>query len=597
MADRTSSEPQTHADDPAARLERLWAGDTVPDFAAFLASLGALSPAKIAALARIDQRHRWQAGQPVRAEIYLQRHPEIAGDAEAAVDLIYGEFLLREKHGEAPSADEYAERFPPFAMSLRQQIELHQALGEEPTLGGLLTASESSADRTMPSAGELLAGHIPETFGRYRILGLIGRGGMGAVYRARDTALDRLVALKVILTAAHDDLAAQRFQREARAAAGLSHPNLCPVHDGGAIDGVPYLTMPLVAGKTLAAVLRDSGPLPEEKASCWAAQLARAMQAAHDAGVVHRDLKPSNVVINERDEPVIIDFGLAALAHEAARLTPSGGVLGTPAYLPPELIGGSVAEVGPAADVYSLGAVLYEMLAGRAPFQGSLFETIQKVKEEAPEPPSRVRPGLSPRLERVCLRALAKDPRQRFASMAGFAAALEGDDDLPAETATRPAWRRLLPAVIGAVALLALAIALMIIKPWSTPPRGNAETTPPTAASNLLPAGSRWAGTFRFREPIMNYHGDVELVITERSGDSFNGEYATENDGWRWAIAGRIEGNKVSWTFTAVIKEREPREVVGKARVDGTLAGDTIRALFTIPGTANAADLELRPRK
>src|SRR5262245_25698578 len=151
MAERASSEPpSTHDADVAARLEQLWGSDTPPDFAAFLASLGPLNPPKIAALARLDLRHRWKAGEPVRAESYLERHPEIVSDPEAAVDVIYGEFLLREKHGETPTADEYAERFPQFAASLRQQIELHQALENEPTLGGPLTANEPVADRTMP---------------------------------------------------------------------------------------------------------------------------------------------------------------------------------------------------------------------------------------------------------------------------------------------------------------------------------------------------------------------------------------------------------------------------------------------------------------
>ncbi len=257
-------------------------------------------------------------------------------------------------------------------------------------------------------------------FGAYRILKRLGKGGMGSVYLAEDTRLGRKVALK-LCNRTSDPGWLERFQREARAAASLRHPNLCPVHESDVVNGVPYFTMALIDGPPLDQWVDGRGGLSPREAALLVRKLALAMQYAHERGVVHRDLKPSNVAV-ERGEPVIFDFGLAL--HGDKRLTVDGSVLGTPAYMAPEQVKGDVAAMGPACDVYSLGAILYEMLTGRPPFEGPSMAVLSQVMTATPQAPGTLRPGLDPRLEEICLRCLAKEPGDRWPAMADLAAAL-----------------------------------------------------------------------------------------------------------------------------------------------------------------------------
>jgi serine/threonine protein kinase/formylglycine-generating enzyme required for sulfatase activity len=254
---------------------------------------------------------------------------------------------------------------------------------------------------------------------------------MGAVYLALDTRLDRRVALKVPSFGPDEGAAAaRRFDREARAAATLDHPNLCPVHDVGEVDGVHYLTMPYIEGKPLSETIRRDSPFPEGRAASLIRKLALALEEAHSLGVIHRDLKPGNVMMNRRREPIIMDFGLASVAEpeaiEAQPLTRMGHVLGTALYMAPEQAAGDLDAVGPAADVYSLGVILHEMLTGRRPFEGPWSLVIGLKNVQDPEPPSAHRPSLDPRLDGICLKAIAREPKDRYASMAEFAAALGG---------------------------------------------------------------------------------------------------------------------------------------------------------------------------
>ena len=197
---------------------------------------------------------------------------------------------------------------------------------------------------------------------------------MGVVYLAHDPQLDRLVAVKVPLFRENSGDPSVRFLREARAAAALSHPNLCPVHDVGEHNGVPYLTMAFIDGQPLSRLIEPGRPLPPEQAAEIARSIALGLQEAHDHGVIHRDLKPANVMINRKGQPVVMDFGLARrpLAAGEERLTHSGTVMGTPAYMSPEQVDGDRQAVGPCSDIYALGVILYEMLTGRLPFDGSL---------------------------------------------------------------------------------------------------------------------------------------------------------------------------------------------------------------------------------
>jgi serine/threonine protein kinase len=273
-----------------------------------------------------------------------------------------------------------------------------------------------------PASPPPIAG-IPAQIGRYRVERLLGEGGMGAVYLAYDPQLDRPVALKVSrLTGTQADA---RFQREAQAAAALRHPNICPIYDLGEADGVRYLCLPFVRGEPLSR--RVGRPWPTADAVELVRTLARAMHEAHRNGVVHRDLKPSNVMLDETGRPVIMDFGLARPCSPlATQLTAAGDILGTPAYMPPEQIEGDVERIGPACDIYALGVILYELLTGTVPFHGGdLLMLAAQVVADLPAPPSRRRPGLNPRLDTVCLTALAKRPERRWPSMAAFADALD----------------------------------------------------------------------------------------------------------------------------------------------------------------------------
>ncbi|GAB3408010.1 serine/threonine-protein kinase [Flindersiella endophytica] len=247
---------------------------------------------------------------------------------------------------------------------------------------------------------------------RYRLQELLSRGGMGEVWRAEDEVLDRPVAVKLL----YEDLDAspdrERFLREARAAARLAHPNIVATHDVGEWDGRPYLVMEFLQGRTLAEELEEHGPFPIEAVRELGAQVAAALEGAHEAGIVHRDLKPANLILTSDGELKLIDFGLAWLLDESSeRLTPAHTAMGTVTHLAPELaIGGAVDE---RSDLYSLGCVLYELACGRPPFQGSMAAIVLGHVQDEPDPPSTLRPDIPADLESLILHLLAKEPEHR----------------------------------------------------------------------------------------------------------------------------------------------------------------------------------------
>ncbi len=267
---------------------------------------------------------------------------------------------------------------------------------------------------------------IPRKFGRYQIQDCLGRGGMGAVFRAHDTQLDRTVALKVPFLGEDDTGLRERFYREARSAAALHHANICPVFDVGEMHGVPYLTMAFVEGRSLAKALEAGQSFTPQQAALMVRKLALAMQEAHARGVIHRDLKPANVMLRPDGEPVIMDFGLAHRGDDprAEGLTRQGDVIGTIEYMSPEQFEGDNAAVGPASDVYALGVVLYEVLTGRRPYEGSTASKMAAILLKPPVRPGELRPGLPEWLEEICLKAMAKLPADRHATMADLAADL-----------------------------------------------------------------------------------------------------------------------------------------------------------------------------
>jgi serine/threonine protein kinase len=258
----------------------------------------------------------------------------------------------------------------------------------------------------------------------YEILRELGRGGMGVVYKACQRKLNRIVAIKMILAGSHaseQDLL--RFLGEAEAVAQMQHPNIVQLFESNQQDGLPYFTLEFVSGGSLSQKLAGV-PLPPRAAAKLTEQLAAGIHYAHQRGIVHRDLKPANVLLAEDGTPKITDFGLAKRVQAGSGLTASGAIMGTPSYMAPEQAGGAGKHVGPPADVYALGAILYECLTGRPPFQGPTpLDTVMQVVADDPLPPSRLQPKLARDLETICLKCLQKEPARRY----GSALALEDD--------------------------------------------------------------------------------------------------------------------------------------------------------------------------
>ncbi len=269
--------------------------------------------------------------------------------------------------------------------------------------------------------------HLPVEFGRYRLLKLLGEGGMGAVYLAHDTELDRKIALKLphFVGKKSRDLS-ERFRREARLSANLDHPNICRIFDIGEHDGRLYLTMAYIDGKSLSDVIKARGPVENVTAAKLMKRVATVVEFAHVRGIIHRDLKPANIMIKRDRDFVIMDFGLARrIDQDEPQLTASGAVLGTPAYMAPEQLRGEQNTIGPASDVYSLGIILFELLTGQRPFNGTLPQIYAQALSSGVLTPSAVRQSIDPKLDAICHRATHGNREQRYRSAAELASALE----------------------------------------------------------------------------------------------------------------------------------------------------------------------------
>jgi WD40 repeat protein/tRNA A-37 threonylcarbamoyl transferase component Bud32/tetratricopeptide (TPR) repeat protein len=315
-----------------------------------------------------------------------------------------------------------------------------------------------------PSAGAPSPGEVSSisSLPGYEIVGELGRGGMGVVLKARQQLLNRVVAIKMPLSAHLANSAERdRFVREARAAASLRHPHICPIFEVGQIQDRPFIVMGFIQGESLHVWSKKRSPSVRQIAE-MVAVLARAIGHAHAHGVIHRDIKPANVMVEaETNQPVLMDFGLAKeLTDEGSKLTQTGQIMGTPAYMAPEQAAGQAGLIGPLSDVYALGAVLYELLCGRPPFKGSMGEVLRQVQTEEPPAPRRLRPRLHRDLETICLKAMAKDPGRRYQSATALAEDLDrfnaGETILARrEGAIGKVWRktRRHPAMAAAVAI------------------------------------------------------------------------------------------------------------------------------------------------
>ncbi len=366
-------------------------------------------------------------------------------------------------HEDFVNCDEYLSAYPDMEPVIRRVSELYFRVDTQ----------GDSLDSSYPNSGRPMIKFLPgDRVGGYELIELIGKGGMGVVFKARQIALDRIVALKMIKPGETDDPQfVQRFQAEAEAAAKLNHIGIVQVFDVGQDGDQYFFSMALVEGKSLLDLVRQ-GPLPARDAARFCREIAEAMQYAHDRHLLHRDLKPANILIERNGQAKITDFGLAKTIHGDSDLTATGQVLGTPSYMPPEQARASVEEVGEGSDIYSIGAILYHLIIGRPPFQAATaYDILSQVIHDEPIPLRRFNRNIDRDLETICLKCLEKDPDHRYAT----AGKLAGDLDCYLEgrpIAARPVgligrawkWCKRKPLVAGlsaafVVSLLGGAIA------------------------------------------------------------------------------------------------------------------------------------------
>jgi eukaryotic-like serine/threonine-protein kinase len=340
----------------------------------------------------------------------------------------------------------------------------------------------------------------PERFGKYEILAALGRGGFGTVYRVRNADLDRVEALKVL----HPQLLVdpsfiERFRREARAAAGLKHPHIVTIYEVGEAEGQHYLSMEYLPGPSVSALIERDGPLPPARAGQILADVADALDYAHSRGLVHRDIKPSNVILDENGRAKLTDFGLAKAVHDSTMLSATQ-LIGTPAYMAPEQVDAERAgDLGPRTDVYGMGALAYQMVTGKPPFQGNTAQILTSVLAKEPKPPRALRPDLPAEIEAVILQAMAKGSAARYATCGEIARAWRealGGNAVEPVAASPPAAagtaqaasRSGIWAAIAAAAAIFMVIGILLGRGCATDLQATPIVEIPTATATWTPA-------------------------------------------------------------------------------------------------------------
>jgi serine/threonine protein kinase len=464
------------------RFDEAWANGQRPMVESHLPLPGPERDDLLPHLVAVELERRCTAGEAILVEAYLARFPSLTEQPAAVVELLAIEYRHRRP---PPTTDELQRRFPEYVSALA--VRLGTASTTPPA------AAESESDKPHAAAADqakVADGALPVIPG-YEILKELGHGGMGVVYLAWQTSLKRLVALKRIRVGDQAGQGARaRFRTEAEAVARLQHPNIVQIHEIGEAEGAPFFSLEYVEGGSLADYLRGK-PQPSLPAAALVETLARAMHHAHERGILHRDLKPGNVLLSfsresEKEDatltkrvassfsdsrlneyvPKITDFGLAKLVDVEQGQTQSGEIMGTAAYVSPEQAMGKTRRVGSATDVYSLGAILYELLTGRPPFlAATMFDAMVELMSREPLPPRRLQAAIPRDLETICLKCLEKEPGRRYASAAALAEDLrryQAGEPIAARPIGRLErgwrWCRRNPVVAGLVAAVALSL-------------------------------------------------------------------------------------------------------------------------------------------
>jgi WD40 repeat protein/tRNA A-37 threonylcarbamoyl transferase component Bud32 len=425
----------------------------------------------------------WQAARTPaerpRIEDFLGTTPEPAR-SHLLRTLLAVELVQRRRLGEQPEREEYRPRFPEHLTLLREVFRdvlwSGPAIAEPETLEAVPPPAVGQQETLAPEESPSEKMHRPPLIPGYELLRVLGRGGMGVVYKARQVKLQRIVALKMLLAGEFaEEQTKTRFCQEAETLGRLQHPNIVQIHEVGEVDGKPFFSLEYISGGSLADLLSGK-PIPPRRAARLVETLARAMHAAHQHDIVHRDLKPANVLLTEDGVLKITDFGLAKQLDHSVAHTQSGAIMGTPSYMAPEQAAGKSKEIGPAADIYALGAILYEMLTGKPPFQASMpLDTLLKVLSEEPVPPHTLHPATPPDLETICLKCLHKDPAKRYKTARALA------EDLRRFQAGEPIrarkvgplermvkWVKRRPSVAGMLVAAVLVVVGLAILVWQT---------------------------------------------------------------------------------------------------------------------------------
>ncbi len=485
----------------------------------------------------------WKQGPRPRIEDYLA---EVEESRQAALleELLRVELELRGRDGEEPDRDDYAARFPHHTglveALLGREVD-RSAIGMR--RHDLSTVAPGATEGGAQQKSEPAPGHRVRYFGDYEITREIARGGMGVVFEARQISLNRPVALKMILAGQlADETDVKRFYTEAEAAANLDHPGIVPIFEVGQHEGQHFFSMAFVEGRSLAERLAE-GPMPAREAAALLLEVGGAIEYAHRRAVIYRDLKPANILIDPEGNPRVTDFGLAKKLQGDRGLTGSGQIMGTPSYMPPEQAGGKRGEIGPAADVYALGATLYALVTGRPPFQSATaMDTVLQVLSDEPVAPRRLNASIPRDLETICLKCLEKEPGKRYAGATELGEDLRrflAGEPILARPVTRlertVKWARRRPAIASLMGLVALVTAVGlggVVWQWrqAVLARGDAERHAERAQAQTALAEERLQDSVeaRAKEAEQTQLAEQRLYIArmnlvERSSEDYNG--------------------------------------------------------------------------